>query len=640
VASAIALFGLLAYHRSFGNPFVFDDLRSIPENPTIRSLSWKVLEPPVPRAVTNRPVVNASFAINYAIGGLDVVSFHVLNLLIHMGAALLLYGIVRRTLELPPLRDRFPDGGSSWIAGAIATLWLVHPLAGESVTYVVQRTESLMGFFYLLVLYCVLRGATDGPPVAWNLAALVALGLGLGSKESMVAAPLAVLVYDRLFLSPSFREAFRRRATFYGAILAVVVLVVATTRTGGAVQRVFLYHLGTKPAEYGAYLLTQCEALLHYLRLSFWPWPIAGDYDDWPKARTLGESFPALLVALSLLGATAWGLLRRAPVSFLGAWFFLALLPTSIVPLHKEIVADRRMYLPLAALVALCVFAGWAAIERVLPGEDRRPGRRRLAAGLTLALALVLSGVTILRTLDFASGEAFWTRVVSERPLARRGRINLGYYTLWSGRIEEAIGHFETAVANDPKDKQAHFGLAGAFQRAGRTDAAIAEYRKAIEIDSRYSKAHDNLSKLLAAKGRTKLAEWHARVARNPRLVPRNWFPPGTKAPPPRAPKSPPGRGTTAPPPGTRGQTAQVPVRRPPSVAPSVPRWRPPLVLPQGGAPVPPPWTLRVVPSSNQPPGWRPPLRLVAPAPARPHVVGGTGPRPAQRPAAPRPPSG
>ncbi|MFM7737173.1 MAG: tetratricopeptide repeat protein, partial [Alphaproteobacteria bacterium] len=527
VATAIALFGLLAYHRSFGNPFVFDDLRSIQENPTIRGLSWEMFRPPVPRAVTNRPVVNASFALNYAIGGLDVVSFHVLNLLIHMGAALLLFGIVRRTLELPSLRDRFPDDGASWIAGAIALLWLVHPLAGESVTYVVQRTESLMGLFYFLVLYCVIRGATGERPNTWYVGALVALVLGLGSKESMVASPLAVLVYDRMFLAPSFREALRRRAAFYGAIAAIVLLVVATTRTGGALHRLVYGHLGGRLGNYGGYLLTQCEAAMHYLRLCFWPWPIAGDYDDWPKVRTLAQAAPALLVVLALAAATAWGLLRRAPIAYLGAWFFLALLPTAVLPLHAEIVADRRMYLPLAAVVALCVFAGWAAIERLLPGDERRPTRRRVAASVTLALALALSFATLLRTLDFASGEAFWTRVVSARPQARRGRINLGYYTLWSGRVDDAIAHFETAVANDREDKQAHFGLAGALQRAGRNEAAIAEYREAIRIDSRYSKARWNLAQLLAAQGRKREADWHERVARNPRLVPKNWWGPG-----------------------------------------------------------------------------------------------------------------
>lgn len=599
VASAIALFGLLAYHRTFGNPFVFDDLRSIQENPTIRGLSWQMFHPPVPRAVTNRPVVNASFALNYAIGGLDVVSFHVLNLLIHMGAALLLFGLVRRTLDLPSMRGRYPDDGASWIAGAVALLWLVHPLAGESVTYVVQRTESLMGLFYLLVLYCVLRGATGERPFAWYAGAVGALALGLGSKESMISAPLAVLSYDRIFLAPSFREALRRRAPFYGAIAAAVLLVIATTRTGSAFHRLLFHHLGSKLEGYGGYLLSQCDAILHYLRLSFWPWPIAGDYDDWPKTRTLGESLPALAVCLSLAAATAWALLRRSRLSWLGIWFFLGILPTSILPLHNEVVADRRMYLPLAAVVGACVLAVQAALERLLPGDGLRPRRRTTAAAITLALALVLSGVTVLRSLDFASGGAFWGRVVETRPLARRGRINLGYYTLWSGRLDEALAHFRTAVANDPKDKQAHFGLAGALQRAGRTDDAIAAYRAAIGIDRRYSKARWNLAKLLEAEGRTKEAEWHRRVARNPRLVP------GGGA---ESPESKP-NGATKAAGRADGRGGAPPGSRP---APPARPWRTPLVAP----PVDPsaaPWRSWSMPVGPRPPGWRPPMPLPAP---------------------------
>jgi len=603
VASAIALFGLLAYHRSFGNPFVFDDLRSIQENTTIRSFSWETLRPPSPRAVTNRPVVNASFALDYAIGGLDVTSFHVLNLLIHMGAALLLFALVRRTLELPSLRARYPDEGASWIAGAIALLWLVHPLAGESVTYVVQRTESLMGLFYLLVLYCVLRGATGERPWAWYAGALVALALGLGSKETMITAPIAVLLYDRMFLSPSFRDALRRRAPFYGAIAAAVVLVIATTRTGGGLYRLLFYHLGKKIGGYAGYLLSQCDAILHYLRLSFWPWPIAGDYDDWPRTRTLGEALPALLVVLSLAAATAWGLLRRSRLAWLGIWFFLGILPTSVLPLHNEVVADRRMYLPLVAVVAACVLAGQAALERLLPGDDLRPRRRKIAAAVTLALALALSGVTVLRSLDFASGEAFWMRVVETRPRARRGRINLGYYTMWSGRMDDALGHFRTAVANDPEDKQAHFGLAGALQRAGRTDDAIAEYEEAIRIDRRYAKAHWNLAKLLEAKGLTSQAEWHERVARNPRLVPRNGWSANARA---RARTG----GPTAPRPKSPGAA-------PRAAGPAAPpasgmRWRPPLVVPRPPGAT-PPWARWSMPVAPRPPGWRPPLRLPAP---------------------------
>ncbi len=583
VAGTIAIGALVAYHRTFGNPFVFDDLRSIQENATIRDLSGGIFHPPGPRAVTNRPIVNASFALNYAIGGLDVVSFHVLNLLIHLAAALLLFGIVRRTLELPSLRARFAAEGA-WIAGAIALLWLVHPLAGESVTYVVQRTESLMGMFYFLALYGAIRGATGDRPAAWNMASLVALGLGLGCKEPMITAPLVVLAYDRCFLAPSFGEALRRRAPFYGAIVALVVLVAATTRISNAFRGLLFGHLGGgRAADFGGYLLTQCEAVVHYLRLSFWPSSIAGDYDDWPIKRSIGEAWPSLLAVLALLGATAWAAWHRSRLAFLGFFFFVTLGPTSLYPLRNEVVADRRMYLPLAALVAIVVLGGRALLERLLPGEESRPRRHGIAAALTLAIALGLAGRTALRSLDFASGEDFWRRVVTVRPRARRGRINLGYYTLWAGKMDESLGHFRTAIGNDPADKLAHFGLAGALQRAGRSGEAIAEYRAAIAIDPRYAKAHYNLSQLLEAKGDAKGAEWHLRVARNPRLVRR----PAKPGPAPR------------PKPAPRSRPAP---------------WRPPALLPapaKGAPPPPPPWRRFVPPQVRFVPwGWRPPLDL------------------------------
>src|SRR5271170_509528 len=147
--------GLLAYRKSYGGPFVFDDPPSILYNATIRHLwpFWSVLRPPHGEGITvgGRPVLNLSLAVNYAISGTRVWSYHALNLLIHILAGLTLFGIVRRTLE----RVGSGDLARPYLLGlAITLLWILHPLQTESVTYVVQRAESLMGLFYLLTLYC------------------------------------------------------------------------------------------------------------------------------------------------------------------------------------------------------------------------------------------------------------------------------------------------------------------------------------------------------------------------------------------------------------------------------------------------------------------------------------------------------
>jgi hypothetical protein len=151
----LVLAALATYRNSFASPFVFDDRTSIEENQSIRRL-WPlgpVLSPPCNgETVGGRPLLNLSFALNYALGGLDVRGYHAANLAIHLAAALLLLGVVRRTLLLPGLRERF-GGAATPLALAAALLWMVHPLQTESVTYIVQRAESLCGCFYLLTLY-------------------------------------------------------------------------------------------------------------------------------------------------------------------------------------------------------------------------------------------------------------------------------------------------------------------------------------------------------------------------------------------------------------------------------------------------------------------------------------------------------
>ena len=160
-AAAITLATLAAYHGSFSVPFFFDDTNAVVDNPTIRHLAHigDVLSPPNDGGgVTGRPMVNLSLALNYALGGTAAPGYHALNLLLHALAGLTLFGLVRRTLLLPAWHDRF-GAGALPVAFVAALWWTVHPLQTESVTCVVQRTELLVGLFYLLTFYCLARGS-------------------------------------------------------------------------------------------------------------------------------------------------------------------------------------------------------------------------------------------------------------------------------------------------------------------------------------------------------------------------------------------------------------------------------------------------------------------------------------------------
>ena len=164
----IVLAGLAAYGNSFYGSFIYDDRVSIVENSTIRHCwpIWKAFAPSSTSLLGGRPVLHCTLAVNYALGGLSPWGYHLVNLVIHLLAGLLLFGIVRRTLLRPALAARF---GSSAVplALAVALGWVVHPLQTAAVTYVSQRCESLMGLFYLGL-------------GRWCLPVFLALSLGSG----------------------------------------------------------------------------------------------------------------------------------------------------------------------------------------------------------------------------------------------------------------------------------------------------------------------------------------------------------------------------------------------------------------------------------------------------------------------------
>lgn len=484
---------LYAYHDSLDGPLIFDDFIAIQNNPTIRTLwpPWATLSPPSPSPVTSRPVVNLSFAVNYAIGGLSVRSYRVFNLGVHLLAALVLLGVVRRTLESPRLRARYA-GDAPWLAAAVALLWVAHPLASEGVTYLTQRTESLMSLFLLLTLYCAIRGFASARRRSWHAAALAACTLAAGSKEVAVVAPLLVLVWDRLFWSPSLREALRRHPILYVGLTAIALGLVAMTRARLGRVALAVSAGATHPWDY---LRTQCGVVVHYLGLVFWP-KLAADYDDWPIATSMAAVLPPMLLLVGLLGATLWALARGSGLAFLGIAFFLLLAPTSsFVPLGREIAAERRMYLPLAATITLAVLAGHALCGRV-----RR--RKIVAVALVAVLAATLAEATLRRNRIYRSTVAFWSDVLAKRPHSVRARVNLGDYLFKQGRVREARALYEEAVRLRPGDADAQYGLGVTLASEGRTDEAIDHYEEVLRLNPRYGRAHTNLGILLAQRGR------------------------------------------------------------------------------------------------------------------------------------------
>ena len=488
---------MAAYGNSFHGPFIFDDDDSIVENPSIRHLwSGQVLTAP-PEAITvvGRPVPNLSLAINYALGQLDVVGYHVVNLAIHILAALALLGLVRRTLLLPALAGRFGPA-STPLALAVALVWALHPLQTESVTYIIQRAEALVGLFYLLTLYCFVRGVTSARSNVWYAAAVGACALGMASKEIMVSAPLVALLYDRLFISGSFKEGLRRRWGWYLALAAtwaiLGLLVYLSLGRGGSAG----FNMGMTVWEYAR---TQFGCIIHYLRLAFWPSPLVLDYGA-DIASQAAEIVPYAIGVGLLLAATAVALARRPKWGFLGVWFFAILAPTSsIVPLVGQTEAEHRMYLPLAAVVALVVLAAYAALQSI--GRRFAKAATAVAGALVLVVAAALGWGTCQRNEDYRSALAIWNNTVENCPRNSRAYNGRGYVLNSKGQYDAAIKDYDKALSLKSDYAAAYSDRGLAYYGKGQYDAAIKDFDKALSLKSDYAKGYNNRGNALNNMG-------------------------------------------------------------------------------------------------------------------------------------------
>ncbi len=507
----IALAALAVYHNTFAVPFVFDDLESIvTNNPTIRHPwpLWRALSPPSGGlTVSARPLVNLSLAMNYEISGLHVWSYHAFNLAIHILAAVTLFAVLRRTFLLPPLRVRFGRVHTP-LALATALIWTVHPLQTESVTYVVQRAESIAGLFYLLTLYCLIRGAQAARPGIWYVAAVGACLLGMASKEVMATAPLVVLVYDRVFLAGSFRAALRRRPGLYIGLAAtwglVGWLVVSAGGRGGTAG----FGAGI---DWWRYVLTQFGAIAHYLRLSVFPRPLVLDYGRTLATRAT-EIWPYAALVAFLLAACVRTMWRHPAAGFPGMWFIATLAPTSsIVPVATQTMAEHRMYLALASVVVLVTASAYAwwdglLVRRVPSGS----GLRTVVPGVVVAIVVALLGYgTLMRNNEYRSATSIWQDTVDKRPNNPRARANLGDALVAIGETGGAITQYNRALQIDPGSVEAHNNLGMVLAGMGRTEEARAHYERALQIRPDFAAAHYNVGMVLVGMGKKEDAVAH-----------------------------------------------------------------------------------------------------------------------------------
>jgi tetratricopeptide (TPR) repeat protein len=509
--SLIVLAGLGAYVNSFSGPFIYDDVTSIVNNRSIRDLRsiGRVLSPPRNgETVSGRPLLNLSFAIDYAIGGTSTWNYHATNLAIHVFNGLLLLGILRRTLCLPVLKPQVGDAALG-VALAISLLWMLHPLQTESVTYIVQRAESLAAMFYLLVIYCVIRGMETPRGGPWYILAVAACLLGVATKESVATAPVLVLLYDRTLVSGSFRDSLRRRWGLYLGLAASWGLFFELVWSAGLV---------TRQGEFGvidawSYARSQPGVVLHYLRLALWPDSLCFNY-AWPVAHRVGEILPGAL-AIGLLGtATVWELRKGRGWGILGAWFFLMLAPTSSIMPLKQLAFEHRMYLPLAAVVTLVVAGGFVAGQYLIRTRWVACRVCPVVGVICVALAAVALGLlTRWRNEVYRTELSIWQDTVAKAPHNAYAQGDLANALVRAGRSAEALEPYERAIRLRPDFAEGHNNWGNALFALGRPSEAIEHYQEAMRLKPRHAVTHNNWGNALRAIGRQTEALEHYREA-------------------------------------------------------------------------------------------------------------------------------
>ncbi len=463
----------LTYVNSLPNDFVFDDKGL---SRSLEDLQWLLQNRRWP---TYRPLRTASYAIDYALFGLNPAGFRAFNILYHVLIGALLYVILRAVLR------------QSRPALLAAILFIVPPIQTESVAYISGRRDVLFTLFYLAGL-CTFIWCRETNRVRYLFLAVGFFLLSLLTKEMAITLPLLWLCYDLIrSLPPTYadsrpsswealkegtRTLLRRHKWFYlllGTLYTILAYYYVYISVLPMSLRSEMWGGGKWPT-----LLTSVRIFAHYLKLMVFPLTLSADYsfNAFPISYSLAEA--RVIVALMIVGGAWWAIYRLLAsdrwAAFGGLWFFVTLLPVSQIIPHHEIVAEHYLYLPSAGF---CLTAA-VLVERLLT-QSRNP--RAIAAAFAL-IVLLLGLRTVVRNRDWKDDLTLWTRTVQTSPESARAHIALAGMHLRQGRHDQAGQELVEALRIQPNSVGTHSDLGVVLLQLGRLGEAEQEFREAIRL--------------------------------------------------------------------------------------------------------------------------------------------------------------
>ncbi len=517
----IVVIGFLVYSNTFRAPFVFDDESSIYKNIAIRD-AGSFTKGAVPGILFNSRVVGQmSFALNYAVNGLNVVGYHIVNLLIHLGSALFVYWLVVLTFRTPYFSgyvqqpaDGFFDS-RRFVALFTALLFVSHPVQTQAVTYIVQRYASLATLFYLLSLVMYIKSRLSESPktrYAFYALSFVAAVLSMKTKEISFTLPVMILLYEFMF----FRGDIKKRLLYLVPLVLTMAIIPLSMVWGrgsltdtGVIDKV-IEGASLNIISRGDYLNTQFRVIVTYVRLLFLPINQNLDY-DYPIYSTFFNP-QVFLSFLFLLTVFVWGIYLVYSsfrpdkgerywfrlFSFGIFWFFITLsVESSVIPI-ADVIFEHRLYLPSAGFF-LAVMSG------VMWMRGRFGKMAMIRKAVLPVMVIVVMGLSVTayaRNMVWQDEVTLWEDVVKKSPKKPRPNYNLGLFYSRQGRIDEAIIFYQAAIKMAPTFYRPYNDLGNAYFNKGQIDKALDEYQASVALKPDYAEVHNNIGIVYVKEGR------------------------------------------------------------------------------------------------------------------------------------------
>lgn len=496
--AAIVLLCIALYGWTLRFPMVFDDDTYLINNPVFRAESFGYpfrfqefvsapqqmgLDPDLAVNFVTRPVSYATFYLNYALGGWNTWGFRLVNVLVHTANSLLLWAVLRLMMSRLSKVGKITEASTTFIPACAALLFAVHPLAIESVTYIVQRFTSLAAFWSLLAAWLYFRSTEGGLEktrvIRFRGSAALVMLLGMLTKECAFVTPLLIVLLDVLVGQAEWKTSLRRAWPLLATlpVIPLLVLMSSAALNGGSLDLsagLNIVNSRDEPVTHLQYLLTQFTVIAHYLRLMLWPsgqnidpaWDTHSTLLSWPVAGSL--LLHLALILLAVLAFRRWrqvdGRARLGLAAVL--WFYLGIsISSGLVPL-PDMVAEHRSYLPSAG-----IFIMLACLFDLL--RQALAARPQLGRAIAAALLLALCGATVFRNLVWSSAETLWADASSKSPGKYRVWSNLGVALTGQGREKEAAECFRKSVEIEPAFSNGVLNLSNSLLRLGRPQEAI-----------------------------------------------------------------------------------------------------------------------------------------------------------------------